>query len=139
MPLLLTYFENASGQISIPPTEDIPTPRGYERRECHTIYEVMKLEARMQQDATCRAEIEAEEDSQRFDARRKQIRRDIQTKIASSNTDPETKEFLRLWCELRDEQRRKKYADFIHQRLCYFEALHYDKPRNAEEVLGEAI
>lgn len=135
MALHIIYFENASGVISLPPTSDTPTPPGYVRKEANTIYEVLALEKRMQREALDRAEREVERDSLAFEEARRDVRRRILSRIESVETDEMTKEFLRGWCKLRDETRRQKYTDFIHQRLSYFEALHFDKPRDAGEIL----
>ena len=40
---------------------------------------------------------------------------------------------------LRDERRREKYKQIFQQREGYFESLHNNKPRNAEELLGEGL
>jgi hypothetical protein len=139
MPLHVVYFENSSGVISLPPTSDTPTPSGYIRKEANTIYEVAALEKRMQRDSVDRAEQECERDEALFMEKRREIRRKIMARMESVDTDLQTKEFLRGWCQLRDETRRQKYADIIHQRLSYFELLNFDKPRNAEELLGESL
>lgn len=139
MPLHVVYFENRHGRISLPPTSDTVTPPGYERREANTIFELMALERRLQRESTDRAEQEAELDASIMSEPRRRARQAILDRMASVDTDPETKEMLRLWCQLKDEQRRVHYANIIHQRLSYFEALHYDKPRNAEEILGESL
>jgi hypothetical protein len=139
MALHVVYFKNAAGKISLPPTSDVPAPRGYERCEANTIYEVIELERLMQREALDRAEQEAERDFNMCEPARQEVRRKIMTRLESSDTDEMTKEFLRGWCQLRDETRRKKYADIIHQRLSYFELLNFDKPRNAEEILKVSL
>ena len=139
MPCYVVYFENAQGKISLPPTLDTPTPPGYERRECQSISQVRELERRMAQEARDRRDAEWEHEQESWTEARRDIRRRIMTSIESSSTSQYEKDFLRSWCQLRDEKRRDHYQRIFEQREAYFEALHYDKPRNAEEVLGESL
>src|ERR1017187_5789977 len=135
----VTYFESASGAISIPPTLDTPTPPGYDRRECHSIHEVEALERRMQQSSRDTAELEGGRWEAEGMETRRPVHRNLMTAIEPSSTSPYDKEFLKAWCELRDEKRREPYKRIFQQRESYFEALHFDHPRNAEEVLKESL
>lgn len=139
MPCYVVYFERSDGTIFIPPDHTTPTPDGMIRRECQSISEVHALERRMQQEARDRAEQEAEGELARTLERQRQIRRHIMTSIESSSTSQYDKDFLRAWCQLRDDKRREHYKRLFQQREAYFESLHYDKPRNAEEVLKESL
>jgi hypothetical protein len=139
MAIHLLYFEDRDGNISLPPTSDTPCPPAYQRCEANTIAEVESLERRMQQASRAKADREGIEWEQAGLEVRRANRRSIMTAIESASTDQYTKDFLREWCKLRDESRRAKYKEIFQQREGYFEALHNDKMRNAEELLGEPL
>lgn len=133
------YFERPDGTILIPPTHDTRIPDGCNRHECNSIHEVELLERRMQQDTRDRAEREADHEDEMLTERRRQIRRNIMSSIESSATTPYDKDFLLAWCQLRDDKRRERYKQLFQQRESYFESLHNDRPRNAEEILKESL
>jgi hypothetical protein len=137
--VLMVYFENAAGKVSLPPSVDTPTPDGYARRECHDIFEVERVEKRLQQETMDRREQEAQTDYNTFEEGRRATRRKIMTLIESSHTDARLRDFLIGWCQLRDEKRREYYKQQINCYQSGLEMLNYDKPRNAEELLKESL
>lgn len=141
----LVYDINASGRITLPPIErgescpSTPPRKGYDRRECNTIREVEKIEKILQRQTFDEREKQAEVDANTFLELKRQVRRNIITAIESSSTDQYTKDFLKAWCELRDEKRRDHYANILRQRECYIEALHNDSPRPPDVMLKEDV
>lgn len=131
---LLVWFENRKGEIQLPPTFDTPLPPGFERREAHDIYEVIRIEKRIRQQEDERLERQLERDSAMRDDAHRRIRRSMMSNIASSSVSEYEKDFLREWCKLRDGERRDYYTNAFNQRRVYLEALHYDRPQTLIDV-----
>ena len=106
------YFENAQGQISLPPTtedayhiKDEMRKRGYELREADTLPKIDILQKRLQdellkehQQTKCREEIH-------FGAIRKQIRERLYSRMISAGTSAVEREFIKKYLMLREESR----------------------------------
>ena len=138
MAIHLVYFRNAVGDISLPPTDDTPTPPGYIRYEANTLNEVDDLQRALQAITYRRCQDELMRDEQATAAAREQTRAAITTRIASSATSEYEREFLRCYIQLREDKRAAYRARFTCDRA-FLEMRENDKPRNAEELLGETL
>ena len=138
MPIHLVYFESADGRIALPPDDSTPCPPGYDRREANSLAEVDRLQSRLQQESRERCEREAQHDEETFAAAREKVRSDLTTRLASAAISDYEKEFIRLYLQLRIDK-RDKYRQRFACDTAYLEMRENDKPRNAEELLGEAI
>ena len=49
------------------------------------------------------------------------------------------REFIRQWLKLRDERKKEHYAKLFEHRRVIAEALEFDRPQTAEEVMGESM
>jgi hypothetical protein len=136
---LVRYFIRRDGAILIPPTSDIPCPSHSNEHYCHTIRDVESLVRRMQQAALDEAERAGIRQSIVWEPKMQAIRDDLLSKMHSAATTPWEREFIREWLKLRDERKKEKYAQLFEHRRVVAEALEYDRPRTAEEVLGESL
>jgi hypothetical protein len=138
MAIHLVYFEDRDGNISLPPTDDTPCPPGYDRREANTLAEVDRLQKRLQQATYARCQQELMRDEAAFAEARERVRSSLTARIASAATTEYEKEFLRCYIQLREEK-REKYRQRFACDTAYLEMRENDKPRNAEELLGESL
>jgi hypothetical protein len=138
MAIHLVYFESATGEVSLPPTDDTPCPPQYERREANTLAEVDALQRRLQAATYARCQQELMRDEQAFVEARERTRSSLTARIASAATSEYEREFLREYIRLR-EDKREKYRSRFTCDVAYLEMRENDKPRNAEELLGEAL
>jgi hypothetical protein len=138
MAIRLVFFENARGDISLPPTGDTPCPPGYQRSEANTLAEVDRLQSRLQEATRRRCAAELQHDEEAFAEARERVRSAITARIASSATTPYERDFLRAYIQLREEKRAKYRARFACD-TAYLEMRENDRPRNAEELLKESL
>ena len=138
MAIHLIYFRNAAGDISLPPTDDTPCPPDYMRCEANTLTEVDALQRELQSATYRRSQLELIRDEQAFATARERVRSDLTARIASSATSEYEREFIRLYLQLREDKRAAYRARFECDRA-YLEMRENDRPRNAEELLGESL
>jgi hypothetical protein len=138
MAIHLIFFEDRGGNISLPPSDDTPCPPGYDKREANTLAEVDRLQKRLQQATYERCQRELQRDEEAFAESRERVRSSLAARIASSATTEYEKEFLRGYIQLREERREKYRQRFACDRA-YLEMRENDRPRNAEELLGESV
>jgi hypothetical protein len=117
------------GYLLIAPYTDCPAPSGYERREARYLHEAYDLERRLVRQERDGWEQEAELESQRFSDRQAVIRDRLYQRMISSSTDVYEQEFIRAWLQLKDEQKRERYAQRLGERQMYLHALHFDTPK----------
>lgn len=103
-----------------------PTPEGYHLEYADTLPAVTKLERKLQQQESEQAEREGQRETELLERRRKELRDRIYQRIASSDTDEWNKEFYRLYLQLSDDRKRKKYQQRFLERQSYLYALHHD-------------
>jgi hypothetical protein len=105
---------------------ECPTPAGYRLEYADTLPAVDILERKLQQQERDGAIAEGVRESQTFAGIQSQIRDRIYEHIKSSATDEYNREFLRLWLQLSDERKRKKYSQLFLERESYLWARHND-------------
>lgn len=128
------FFRYPSGHLTLAPYSDFPTPDGAIREYADTLAAVDALEARLQQQERAEWEREAQRDEELLFARRKALRDRIYQHMASSETDPWNKEFLRLYIQL-DDDKKDRFRQRFLEREMYLHARHNDigKGRRADE------
>lgn len=141
MAIHLKYFENASGDIQLPPNDEVyatQCPPGYDRREANSLDEVDKLQKKLQAATYARNQAEIERDESTFSDARQRVLDSLRSKLASSCTTQYERDFIHSYLELREEKREKYRQRFTVDRA-YLEMRENDKPRNPEETLGESL
>lgn len=138
MAIHLRYFERRDGTILLPPSDDIPCPVDCLDREANTLAEVDTLQRRLQQATYARCQRELVRDEEAFAAAREAVRSSLTARIASAATSEYERDFLRAYIQLRDDKRAAYRQRFTCDRA-YLEMRENDKPRNAEELLGESL
>jgi hypothetical protein len=144
MALHIRYFQGPSGplDIQIPPTDDIRCPKRYIECEANTLREVDILRDKLVQRRREEIEREGRHDEAAFAEERRIVIQSLTTKMQSSTTSPYEKEFIRLYLQLRDDEKREKYKKAY---LCdlaaqsHFEAREFDRKRTPEEFMGENL
>jgi hypothetical protein len=141
MAIKLYYFENRAGDIQLPPNDEVYftlCPPGYDRREANTLDEVDKLQRRLQQQTRDRHEREAEHDEALIAESKATVMSNLIQRAASSATTAYERDFIKCYLQLREEKRaeyRKRFACDT----AFLEMRENDRPRNAEEQLGESL
>ena len=138
MAIHIQYFRNASGVINLPPTDDTPCPPTYERCEANSLAEVDALQRALQSQTYARTSLEQAHDDATFADARERVRSDLTARISSNTTSQYEKDFIRAYLQLRDEKREKYRSRFVCD-TAFLEMRENDKPRNAEELLGESL
>lgn len=123
------YFRRQDGHLFLAPYSSFPTPPGCDREGADTLYKVHELEHRLVAQEREGWEKEALQE-ELIGARVTDIRDRLYQRMCSGSTDQYEKDFIREWLKLRDEKKRKKYADILTQRTAYLTALHYDTPKD---------
>lgn len=136
---LCRYFERKDGAILIPPTSDIPCPPNCIERTCNSIRDVESLVRRMQQIAMDEAERAGLRQSIAWEPKLQAIRDSLLTKMHTAGVSQYERDFITEWLKLRDEKKKEHYARLFEQRRVIAEALEFDRPQTAEEVLGESM
>jgi hypothetical protein len=138
MAIHLRFFERRDGTVLLPPTDDTPCPPDCIDREANSLAEVDRLQRRLQQATYERCQRELQRDEEAFAESRERVRSALAARIASAATSEYEKEFLRGYIQLREEKREKYRQRFACDRA-YLEMRENDRPRNAEELLGESV
>lgn len=123
------YFRNHAGRLFLAPYSDFATPPGCDREYADSLYKVHELERRLVAQEREQWEREALQEEIR-NSRVTDIRDRLYQRMCSGSTDAYEKDFIREWLKLRDDRKRKKYADILTQRNMYLTALHYDTPKD---------
>lgn len=103
-----------------------PTPDGFSREEAGTLREAYALQTRLQEQAYQERRAEYEMDQARWAERKQRVRDSLMRTLASSSTSEYEKEFIRLYLQLRDGEKRKKYESLWLQRTSFLWALEMD-------------
>jgi hypothetical protein len=138
MAIHLRYFERADTTVLLPPDDSTPCPADCVAREANTLAEVDALQRRLQAATYARCQLELVRDERAFADARARVLSNLTTRIASSATTQYERDFLRAYIQLREEKREKYRQRFACDRA-FLEMREMDKPRNAEEILGEAL
>jgi hypothetical protein len=142
MAIHLRYFERRDGTILLAP-DDISglratCPPDCIEREANTLAEVDALQRRLQAATYERCQRELLRDEAAFAESRQRVIDSIHQTLASSATTQYERDFLREYVKLREEK-REKYRQRFACDTAYLELRENDKPRNAEELLGESL
>lgn len=129
----IVYFVNREGTIQLPPTSDIPTPRGFDRREADTLAAVDDLQRRLQDQESREWELGMQKDDAALAASREAIRSRLTQRMISSSTTPYERDFIQSYLQVR-EDRRAHYRSRFEMDQCFFEAREMDRPRTVEEM-----
>jgi hypothetical protein len=141
----IIYFENAKGEIVLPPTsadarhwyessQGGPSyrERGFELRGAETLAEVDALQARLvAQDRATNERALAQDDAQRRQAWYAIAER-LRARMCSSSTSPYEREFIELYLKLREEKRDKHRQRFL-ERISYLWAREMDSGSKATD------
>jgi hypothetical protein len=118
----IVYFENARGEIVLPPSasearlfyEGVRDASGktyrdwgFEWREADSLAKVDDLQNRLVEQDRRQAEGAAERDERRFAAGWARVRDNLYSRMISSSTSEYEKEFIRLYLELREDKRAR--------------------------------
>lgn len=130
------YFINgndpnhAPGFVMLAPYTECPTPSGYTREGASTLAEVDKLcrilvsqETRDHEDQLIHDEVLRERATESSRDRLRQ-------RMMSSAATPYERDYLAAWFALKDEQKRKRYADAFDHRVMYLHAREFDTPKD---------
>ena len=131
MAILLVYFENKHGNVCLPPTNDCPTLPGYERRECHYLHEVDKIQKRLYAQTVDELEREGIREQAVWGQRMAQVRSDLITRMHSAATIQYEKDFIAAYLCLSDERKREQYRSRFTCDMAYFAAREFDNPEEA--------
>lgn len=137
MSVLLQYYEDAQGNIQLPPDEECfwtICPPGFERREAHYLHEVDKVKDRLESDERRRLELEGQREAAVMAPRIKAIRENLQSRMSSSATSAYEREFISLYLQLSDERKRELYRQRFACDNAYFELREFDRKRAPDEV-----
>lgn len=138
MAIHLRYFERRDGTVLLPPSDDIPCPADCLDREANTLAEVDALQRRLQQATYARCQQEQMRDEVAFAESRQRVIDSLHSRLASSATTQYERDFIREYIKLREEK-RDKYRQRFACDTAYLELRENDRPRNAEEILGESL
>ena len=139
MAIHLCYFEAEDGRLSLPPTDDTPTPPGYIRKEANTLTEVDALQHRLQQATYERCQKELQHDEAAFSVARKDTYDRLYSRMHSAATSEYEREFIKYYLQVRQPERRAEYRKKFACDTAFLELRENDKARNAEELLGESL
>lgn len=138
MAIHLRFFERSNGEILLPPTSDTPCPKDCIEKEANSLAEVDVLQKRLQTLTAVRRARELQTDEDTFAWARERVRADLTTVLASSATSQYERDFIREYLKLREEKRAKYHQRFACD-VAYLEMRENDRPRNAEELIGESL
>lgn len=100
------YFENAHGQIAIPPRIDIPTPAGYVRHEVSRAHEVEAVSKRYAAQKQTMFERLDEATAKRVEAKMAEVRGNLNVIMARTKSQFE-KDFIRRALQRLDDDEHK--------------------------------
>jgi hypothetical protein len=124
----VVYFRFPNGHITLAPYSDMPTPNGAIREGADTLAQVDRLQERLLSQEKQQWEREAQRDAATFGKLEEAVRDRLYARMTSAATDDYEKEFIRLYLQLRDEKKRKRYRDLYLQRTAYLWARENDSP-----------
>lgn len=107
--------------------------RDYEYRKVTTLSELDELTKRMVLQEAQAREKEGQYEAKALAQWEKSFKDKIYQKLASSSTSEYEKEFLRLWLQLRDEKKKKAYAQRFLEHQCFFVQREMDSARTLSD------
>jgi hypothetical protein len=134
----VVYFRNYRdpshpvGYLMLAPYSECRAPEGYDRCVARTIPEIVRLQDRLREqerDAALRDNLYDEAILGQRDAAH---RSELYTRMVSNSTTPYERDFIRELLKLKDERKRKRYAEALAQHNLYLHALEMDAPKNRD-------
>lgn len=144
------FFKRADGHILLPPVEigqGLATTRrlfherferqGYMWCEAATLADVDRLQTQLRDQETRIRSAQGE----KMDAIRErvwgEIASSLRTRMASSACSPYEREFISLWLQLRDNEKRKQFMQRWTERNDYLWAREMDAATKVQDRMGE--
>jgi hypothetical protein len=136
----IVYFENADGEIVLPPTTEDARyfyeahyrGKGYEIREAGTLAEVDRLQNRLVEAERRKNERAAEHDETISAARWREVGDRLRQRMVSSATTPYEREFIELYLKLREDKRDRHRQRWL-ERVSYLFAREMDSGTKATD------
>ena len=143
----IVYYENADGQIILPPTTadaryfysqakdaqgQTYREKGFEFREADTLAAVDELQRRLTEAELRRLGQEADRDDRLTAMAWKQRGSDLRARMISANTSPYERDFIDAYLQLREEKRAKHRQRFMETTM-YLEAREMDSGHHATD------
>lgn len=135
----VVYFKNSrdpnrpEGYLLLAPYSQCPAPYGYSREVARTLPEIDRLERTLVEQEVANAIAEHIREEAVFAERERLIRDRLLAIMHSGSSSQYEKDYSREWMNLRDEKKRKKYAEIFEHRAMHLYARHNDMPRNRDE------
>lgn len=133
------YFRNhrdpnrPEGYLLLAPYSDCRPPSGYSREVARTLNEIDRLERTLVEQEVAIALSEHLRDETVFAERERRIKDRLHAIMSSSSASQYEKDYAREWLNLRDEKKRRKYAEIFEHRAMHLYSRHNDTPRNRAE------
>jgi hypothetical protein len=133
------YFKNyrdpnrPPGYLLLAPYTQCPAPAGYSREAARTLLEIDRLERTLVEQEVSLAVSEHLRDEAAFATRERAIRDRLYATMTSGSSSQYEKDYAREWLALRDEKKRKKYAEIFEHRAMHLHARHNDMAKNRDE------
>lgn len=135
----VVYFKNSRdpnrppGYLLLAPYSECPPPSGYSREVARTLNEIDRLEKTLVEQEVALAISEHIREESVLAERDRSIRDRLYSRLISSSTDQYEKDYIRAWLDLRDEKKRRKYAEIFEHRAMHLYARHNDMPKGRSE------
>lgn len=135
----VVYFKNhrdpnrPEGYLLLAPFSQCPPPYGYSRESARTLSEIDRLEHILVEQEVAQAIAEHLREESVFAAREQRIKDRLHAIMSSGSRSQYEKDYARAWLDLRDEKKRKKYAEIFEHRCMHLYARHNDMPKNRDE------
>ena len=129
--LNVVYFvRGTDGFIMLAPYTAMPTLPGYRREVANTLGEVDVLQRKLIEQETRALEQERVTEEAAYGKMSEAVRDRLYARMTSTATDEYEKDFIREYLKLRDENKRKKYAEAFEHRRMYLWAREFDSPKD---------
>lgn len=135
----VVYFKNSrdpnrpTGYLLLAPYSDCRPPDGYSREVARTLNEIDRLEKTLVEQEVAQAISEHIREESILAERDRAIRDRLYSRLISNSSSQYEKDYIRLWLDLRDEKKRRKYAEIFEHRAMHLYARHHDMPKDRGE------
>lgn len=118
------------GYVMLAPYTEFRTPPGYSRETARTLADIDSLQRKLQEQEVRAAENDFFREQSIVAPKEQSVRDRMYARMVSSATTPYEREFISEWLKLRDEKKRKKYAEIFTQRNMFLYAREMDAAPN---------
>ncbi len=141
----IIYFENASGELMMPVYETGRPEQarrvykaryahaGWEWREADTLPAVDRLQSRLIDQEERRRSRLSEMDRRKCEPAREFVEANLKQRMISSSCSAFERDFIKLYLQLRDDSKRRKYAEILRQHQDYLWASAMDSSTKIED------